>query len=143
LLVYHKHNLQRVLANATVSIYTVILSNRLTATIPARVPPALLSAGLPADSIPSVLSAITLGTPEAWSEVEGLTPAIQAVGVRAYQEANASAYSTVFLSTIAFCGVGIICSFFAPNIDRFLTRDVVVQLQGKREGEGRAVGEKV
>ncbi|KAF2261286.1 MFS general substrate transporter [Lojkania enalia] len=110
------------------TIYTVVLSNRLAKTIPTQVPPALLSAGLPEASVPSFLSALTLGTPAAWSAVEGLTPDIQAAGVRAYQEANASAYKTVFLSTIAFCGIGIICSFFAPNIDHLLGRDVVVQL---------------
>ena len=113
------------------SVYTVILSNRLATTILSLVPPALLSSGLPATSVPSFLNALTLGTPAAWSAVNGLTPAIQAAGVRAYQEASASAYKTVFLSTIAFCGVGIVCSFWAPNVDGFLNRDVVVQLRGR------------
>ena len=77
------------------------------------------------------MSALTLGTP--WSSIPGLTPGIRAAGVRAYQEANASAYKTVFLSTIAFCGVGVIATFFTPNVDALLTRDVVVQLRGKDE----------
>ncbi|KAF2472865.1 MFS general substrate transporter [Lindgomyces ingoldianus] len=122
------------------TVYTVILSNRLAKTIPAKVPPSLISAGLPASSVPSFISALTLGTPAAWSAVAGLTPAIQAAGVRAYKEANASAYSTVFLSTIAFCGVGIVCSFWAPNIDHLLGRDVVVQLNQRGKDE---IGEKV
>jgi Na+-driven multidrug efflux pump len=117
------------------SIYTVVLSNRLASTIPAYVPPALASAGLPTSSIASFISALTLGTSAAWSAVEGLTPEIQAVGVRAYQDANAAAYKTVFLSTIAFCGVGIVLCFFAPNIDHLLGRDVVVQLRQKGDVE--------
>ncbi|KAF2122211.1 fungal trichothecene efflux pump [Lophiotrema nucula] len=117
------------------TVYTVILSNRLATTIPAKVPPALVAAGLPTSSITAFISALTLGTPAAWSAVDGLNPSIQAVGVRAYQEANSDAYKTVFLSTIAFCGVGIICSFFAPNIDHLLDRDVVVQLRGKGQGD--------
>ena len=48
--------------------------------------------------------------------------------MRAYQEANPAAYRTAFLSTIAFCGVGIIATWWAPNIDYLLSRDVVVQL---------------
>ncbi|KAJ4354329.1 uncharacterized protein N0V89_006064 [Didymosphaeria variabile] len=113
------------------TVYTVILSNRLAATIPARVPPALIAAGLPSSSVASFLSALTLGTPAAWAAVNGLSAESQAAGVRAYQEANAEAYKTVFLSTIAFCGVGILASFWAPNVDALLTRDVVVQLRGR------------
>jgi hypothetical protein len=120
------------------SVYTVILNNRLSQTIPASVPPALVAAGLPTGSIATFLSAITLGTPAAWATVEGLTPSIQAAGVRAYQEANAAAYKTVFLSTIAFCGVGILASFWAPNVDALLTKDVVVQLEGGRRDNEKA-----
>jgi hypothetical protein len=53
------------------------------------------------------------------------------VGTRAYQEATSNAYNTVFLSTIAFSGVGIILSFFAPNVDHLLSRDVTVTLHEK------------
>ncbi|KAK7182304.1 hypothetical protein DPSP01_002393 [Paraphaeosphaeria sporulosa] len=117
------------------TVYTVILSNRLATTIPRGVPPALLAAGLPASSVPFFLSALTLGTPAAWASVPGLSSAIQAAGVRAYQEANAEAYKTVFLSTIGFCAVGIVSSFWTPNVDALLTRDVVVQLGGVMEKE--------
>ena len=113
------------------TVYTVILSNRLATTIPSRVPPAVVAAGLPAGSVPAFLQALTLGTQAAWAAVEGLTPQIQAVGVRAYQEANSAAYKTVFLSTIAFCGVGMVASFWAPKIDHLLGRDVVVQVRGR------------
>ncbi|KAF2731337.1 MFS general substrate transporter [Polyplosphaeria fusca] len=114
------------------TVYTVILSNRLATTIPARVPPALLAAGLPAGSIETFL--VALGTGK-WEGVEGVTERILEVGGRAYREASAEAYNTVFLSTIAFCGVGVVASFFAPNVDHLLGRDVVVQLEhkGKRE----------
>jgi len=90
------------------SVYTVVLSNRLTQTIPAKVPPALISAVIPATSITSFLTAITAitaGTPAAWAAVEGLTPSIQAAGVRPYKDASSSAYSTVYLTTIAFSGI--------------------------------------
>lgn len=90
--------------------------SRLFSPPPVSVPQALLLS----------LSAITLGTPAAWATVEGLTPTIQAAGVRAYQEANFAAYKTVFLSTIAFCSAGIIASFWAPNVDALLTKDMAV-----------------
>ncbi|KAF2502483.1 MFS general substrate transporter [Lophium mytilinum] len=110
------------------TVYTVVLTNRLAETRPAKVPSALLAAGLPSTSIVAFFAAITAGTPAAWAAVPGLTPAIQAAGVRAYQDASSSAYSTVFLTTIAFSGIGVICSFFAPNVDHLLTKDVAVTL---------------
>ncbi|KAF2817406.1 MFS general substrate transporter [Mytilinidion resinicola] len=111
------------------NVYTVVLTNRLAETIPARVPAALLAAGLPSTSIIAFLTAITAGTPAAW-------------------DASSSAYSTVFLTTIAFSGIGVMCSFFAPNVDHLLSKDVAVTLHergtemvvGGSDGEGRGEG---
>jgi uncharacterized membrane protein len=109
-------------------VYTVILTNRLDQTIPHEVPPALISAGLLASSVPSFLSAITLGTPAAFAKVQGLTPSIEAVGIRAYKVASSHAYQTVFYSTIAFSGVCILCALLTPNVDDRMTDKVIVTL---------------
>ncbi len=106
------------------TIYQAVLSNRLAQTIPERVPAAVVAAGLPESSVADFITALTTGTAAAFNAVVGLTPAIQAAGVRAYQEANASAYNTVFLTTIAFSGLGCILAFFAPNVDHLLTKNV-------------------
>ncbi|KAK3681970.1 hypothetical protein LTR37_020703 [Vermiconidia calcicola] len=74
------------------------------------------------------LSALTVGTPEAFEAVPGLTPALQAIGTRAYQEASAQAYKTVFLTTLAFSGVGIVVSYWCPNVDKLLVGNVTVTL---------------
>jgi len=110
------------------TIYTVILTNRLSTTIPAVVPPALVDAGLPAASVPNFLAAITLGTPDAFAAVQGLTE----------QEANIQAYRTVLLTIIAFSGTGIICSFGAPNVDKLVTNKVTATLLKSEveKGEG-------
>jgi len=117
------------------TVYTVILSNRLAQTIPARVPPALVAAGLPSTSLASFLSALTTGTPAAWSAVDGLTTNIQAVGIRAYHDANSDAFKTVFFCTLTFSGVGIILTFFTPNVDHLLSGDVTMPLSGKEGTE--------
>jgi MFS family permease len=109
-------------------IYTVILTNRLNQTIPAEVPKALISAGLPASSVASFLEAIPVGTAAAFAKVQGLTPAIKAIGLRAYTVASSHAYQTVFYSTIAFSGVCIICACFTPNVDDRMTDKVIVKL---------------
>jgi hypothetical protein len=107
------------------TIYTVILSNRLAHTIPNEVVPKLIEAGLPPSSVSAFLSAISVGTPEAFSKVAGLTSAIEAVGVTAYKVASSHAYQTVFYSTIAFSVLALICAFFTPNVDELMTGRVV------------------
>ena len=87
------------------SVYVAVLANRLAATVPAEVPPAVVAAGLPSASVPAFLGGLTTGN---FSNVQGLTTEIIVVGVRAYKEANAHAYSTVFYTTIAFSGLAII-----------------------------------
>ena len=102
-------------------------------------PPKLIAAGLPPSSVAAFLSAITVGTPEAFSKVVGLTAAIESVGIAAYKVASSHAYQTVFYSTIAFSTLGLICSVFAPNVDELMTDKVVATLH-KHEDEEK--GEK-
>jgi hypothetical protein len=128
------------ISSIAATVYSVILSNRLTKTIAAQVPPALLAAGLPATSIPSFIAAFALG-PTAFAAVPGVTPDIIAAGSSAYKHANADAYRTVFLSNIAFSGVAIVCSLLLPNVDHLLTNQVATTLHQGRD-EGHIAGEK-
>jgi hypothetical protein len=88
--------------------------------------------------VPAFLTALTSGSAAAFKAVAGLTPAIQAIGARAYQDASSDAYKTVYLSTLAFSGVGIILTFWSPNVDHLLSGDVTVTLHEK--GTERVVG---
>lgn len=81
------------------------------------------------------LSAITVGTPEAFSKVVGLTTSIKSVGIAAYKVASSHAYQTVFYSTIAFSTLGLICSLFAPNVDELMTDKVVATLHKRKDEE--------
>ena len=115
-------------------IYTAIPTNRLQQTIPDEVPPKLIAAGVPASSVPSFLSAITIGTPASFSKVQGLTPSIEAIGITAYKVASAHAGQTVFYSTIAFSGVCVLCALLTPNVDR-ITEKVIIVLYLHNSGE--------
>jgi hypothetical protein len=79
-------------------------------------------------TVASFLEAIPVGTAAAFAKVQGLTPAIKAIGLRAYTVASSHAYQTVFYSTIAFSGVCIICACFTPNVDDRMTDKVIVKL---------------
>ena len=115
-----------------VAIYTTTLSNRLGETIPAEVPPAVVEAGLPSSSVADFMTAISAGTSDAFASVPGITDEIIAVGIRAYKVASADAYRTVYLSTIAFSGVAIILTWFAPNTEKFMTQQVVATLDNEK-----------
>ena len=124
-------SIRSAISSVASAVYLTVLSNRLSTTIPALVPPALTAAGLPASSVPAFLSGLTTGS---FAKVPGLTDSILAAGTRAYKLANAQAYSTVFYTTIAFTGTAVIVSFFSPNVDDKMTRDVAVMLNGEGNG---------
>ncbi|OCT45295.1 hypothetical protein CLCR_05641 [Cladophialophora carrionii] len=115
------------------TIYVTILNNRLAETVPAAVRPAVTTAGLPVSSVPALLAALSLGTPDAFSKVQGLTSQIQEVAINAYKEGNTSAYRTVFFASLAFTGTGILLSLFAPSVDDQMTDSVAVTLHKKKE----------
>jgi hypothetical protein len=60
-------------ASVASAIYIAVLTNRLTTTIPARVVPAIVGAGLPQTSIPSYFEVAAAGTAAAFGEVKGIT----------------------------------------------------------------------
>jgi MFS family permease len=119
------------------AVYTTIFSNRLTTNITEKVPSALISAGLPANSVAQFLSAISVGTASAFNAVPGISDTITAVGLRAYKIANSEAYKTVYLSTIAFTAIGLICAFLTTDMDEFMSDKVAVTLANEDNEFGR------
>lgn len=113
------------------AVYISILYNRLAHTIPAQVPPALIQAGLPASSVPAFLQAAAAGVAGIYDDVQGLTPAILEIGTAAYKHASLDAYRTVFFSSIAFSGVGILMCWFVPNVDSRMTGEVSATLHAR------------
>ncbi|CAK7198048.1 hypothetical protein SEUCBS139899_000706 [Sporothrix eucalyptigena] len=117
-----------------VAVYSTVLTNRLTQTVAAEVPPALINAGLPSSSVADFLSAIAVGTAEAFAAVPGITANIIAVGTQAYKVANSDAYRTVYLSTIAFSGIALIMTWFAPNTEKYMSAKIVATLHNEEHG---------
>jgi len=115
------------------TVYTVVLTARLGKTIPSEVPAAVIKAGLPTSSVAGYMTAIAAGGSEkALAAVKGLTPEILAVGTRAYRVAYSDAYRTIFLTSIAFGVLGIICNLFVPNVDKLLTNSVAATLTNRK-----------
>jgi hypothetical protein len=131
-------SLRAAISAVSSAVYTAVLSNRLSQTISSEVPSALIKAGLPATSVADFIAAISIGTPAAFSKVAGISDSITAAGLSAYKVANADAYRTVFLTTIAFSGLALVLSFFVPNVEERLTGDVAATLHNR--GDEKTVG---
>lgn len=113
------------------TIYTTIIANRLKALIPQIVVPAVVAAGLPATSLPSLLQALQGLIPT--DKVPGLTPEILAIATDTYRTANSKAYSTCFLVSIAFCGIAIIATYFCGDVTKEKENMVVRELHHKSD----------
>ncbi|CAD6587966.1 MAG: hypothetical protein CYPHOPRED_004210, partial [Cyphobasidiales sp. Tagirdzhanova-0007] len=95
-------------ASVGTAIFGSILRSRIANFVPARVPPALLAAGLPPTSIGPFLGALGAGHIAALSRVPGATPHIIETGVAAFKSALAKSFSYIWWSTIPFAAVGAI-----------------------------------
>ncbi|KAK0259058.1 hypothetical protein LTS09_006347 [Friedmanniomyces endolithicus] len=101
-----------------VAIYSTVLKNRLNTTIPQYVVPAAEQAGLPASSLPALILGLGGTGPLTATAVPGLTSAIEAAAMTAYRYANAQAYRTVFFTSFAFGGAGMILVWFVADKDK-------------------------
>lgn len=113
------------------TIFSTVLANRLKTTIPALVPPAVVGAGLPASSVASFVSAMQGLVP--FRTVPGLTPTILSIGTTAYQTASSKAYQTCFLTSLAFCGLGVVGAWFCADLNPEMAHVVVKKLHAKRD----------
>ena len=119
------------------AIFSTILATRANANIEHNVVPALIGANLPASSVEPLLGALGAGDATAAAKVPGVTKQILALGVVSLQAAYSNAFTLVFLVTIAFGACSTIAAFFAPEIEKYYTGDVMrrLHIQGKRAVE--------
>lgn len=100
------------------AVYSTVLANRLATTISQYVGPAAENAGLPVSSVPALISGLQGMGPLSPSKVPGLTGAIRATAAEAYKHANSEAYKTVFYTSFAFGGAGMILAWFILDNDK-------------------------
>lgn len=125
---------------STVSIYLVIYSNRLTAYLPQEITPAVEAAGLPASSLPDLFAAIANGTQGALLAVPGADSGVLDALALATKHAYAHAMKIVYLTTLAFTGIGLAASFFIKDVNAYLTNYVNKTLHKPTLGNTEKVG---
>lgn len=110
------------------AIFASILQNKINNGIELTLIPALVQAGLPIASVEAFVTTLVSGQATKLSQVNGTSPDIINVGLGTLHRVFADSFKTVYLATIIFGGFSFIASFFVPDIDTRLTRDVVRQL---------------
>jgi hypothetical protein len=95
--------------------------------------PALITAGLPIDSVAEFLSAFQAGSADAVGAVSGVTPKILYVAKTGSKEIYSDAFTVVYLVTLAFGGFAVVASFWTPSIESRLTNEVARQLGGSNQ----------
>lgn len=126
-------SIRSVISTIWSAIFVTVLNNRLSATLPSIVGPAVVDAGLPRSSVPALLDAFTTGTPSAFASVPGLTPAIRQVATVAYKEGSALAYHTVYEVSVAVGGSLALLALFAPNVDHLMNDKIAVTVHRKKD----------
>lgn len=121
------------ITSISTTVYNVVLRNRQADQIPRKVAPAVIGSGLPASSVASFIKALAVG-PSALADVPGISPSIITAGTRAYQEANANSFRTVFLTTIAFSCVALVATLLLPNLDSLMSDKIATTL-GKEKAK--------
>jgi hypothetical protein len=98
------------------AIYSTVLANRLATTVPQYVVPA--AQDLPSSSIPALIAGLSGTGPLTQAAVPGLTSSVTASASQAFKVANAEAYKTVFYTSFAFGGAGMILAWLILDNDK-------------------------
>ncbi|KAJ9640795.1 hypothetical protein H2204_003084 [Knufia peltigerae] len=115
------------------AVFIAVLTSKSKSEIAARVPAAVLQAGLPQSSLPQLFQAIQAQSPTAVAAVPGMTTAISTALTESMSDAYAKAFSFVYYSGVAVGGTAIIASLFLKDYDQFLTSHTPRQIYKRNE----------
>ncbi|EFX00504.1 trichothecene efflux pump [Grosmannia clavigera kw1407] len=107
------------------TIYSTVLKSRFTTNLIDDAATPLIQAGVAPLSVGGIIEALLGGSPEA---LVGLSPDIIAVAETGIKKAFAHALRTVYLVSIAFGVVGVICVAFSEDVSHLMTNEVDVRL---------------
>lgn len=111
-------------STAFTAIYSATLANRLAKYIPGYVAAAALQAGLPKDSLPGFIEALTNNDVAALHGITGVTTGILDAGVAALKQAYADSIRAVFFVAAPFGALACIACFFLGDMEKTMTYHV-------------------
>ena len=104
-----------------VAVYSSILTNRLTTTLPDNIGPAATEAGLPSSEVSALVAAVRAGKLAAFP---GITAAIKEAVERVLPMAYSQAFKTVYLASLGFGAIAIMGSLFSKDAQKHLNDKV-------------------
>ena len=110
-----------------IAVYTTILSNRLSTTIPEKLIPAATEAGLSRSDIPELLAAVPT------RDFSSFSNAVQQAVAGAMPYAYSEAFKTVYLASLGFGGIAIIGCLFSKDAQKHLTNKVERKMHGGKK----------
>lgn len=112
------------------AIYYNIFNTKIQKNLPTYIATAAVKAGLPpASAIPFVQALVApVGAAQLLAKVQGVTPEIIQAGALAARWAFADSLKYVWYATVPFGVICMICCAFLPNIRRFMTNRLAVDL---------------
>ncbi|KAF9737478.1 hypothetical protein PMIN04_009176 [Paraphaeosphaeria minitans] len=113
--------------------FTAIYTNKVPGYLTSLVPSAVTSAGLPADSVPELMTAVSAGTQAALLNVTGMNSEILHTTNIAVSTAYSKSYAYVYYFAVALGGLAIIASVCLRDFDQYLTEHVSRQLYHRGE----------
>ncbi|KAL9947341.1 hypothetical protein ACHAQF_007394 [Verticillium nonalfalfae] len=119
--------------SVAVAVYTTILANRLSTTIPSNIAGPAIEAGLPADQVGALAAAVRAGK---MATFPGITDSIQEAVRSVLPVAYSQAFKTVYLASLGFGGIAIVGCLFSKDAQKHLTDRVERRMgDGKRKPE--------
>jgi hypothetical protein len=119
--------------SVSVAVYTTILRNRLSSTVPRIVGPVAAQAGLSAEQVSAVCASIAAGS---FARFPGLTPEATRAISQVIPVAWLQAVKTVYLAAIGFGAVGLAASLLTKDVRKHLTNKVERRMN-MRTGTGK------
>ncbi|KZF22336.1 siderophore iron transporter [Xylona heveae TC161] len=118
---------KQVAGSIAASIYVAILNGRLTVNAPKYMVPAILGSGVPESELKETLG-LALGGSDLHA-VAGITDKQISIIETAAKLTFAQSFKIVFLASIAFGGLAIICAFLSQDVDEKMTGEVARKLR--------------
>ncbi|KAL1900983.1 hypothetical protein Sste5346_002046 [Sporothrix stenoceras] len=122
-----------VLGSIFSSIFVAIYTNKLPGKYESIVVPAVEGAGLPASSVPALLTAAGAGTQDALLAVPGMNSSILQVANDSISEAYSESYAYVFYTAMALGFVCLIAALCLRDFDHYLTDHVSRQIYHREQ----------
>ena len=115
------------------SVFIAILNSKVPAEMKAHIPPAVIAAGLPESSVPSVFEAIGKGTAAALEAVPGMNSEILVAVQKSLALSYSDAYAYVYYAACAISFVSVIAACCLADYDKYLNAHVPRKVYGRGE----------